>query len=170
MKVNGMKDFTMDRGFTILEVLIAMTLLSIAILGIAGLAGTAIRSSGYSQAITQANNLAQDRIEALQSVDFSNFQATDTATARTDLRRTCTGPTGPASRPVYSCTPSSPTLALGTKNYTWSYTVTYIDLNGNGAANPNIDNTKRLDVTISWTDPMWHTQKSLSVVTIRSRG
>jgi type IV pilus modification protein PilV len=159
-----------DKGFTILEVLIAMTLLSIGILGIAGLAGTAVRSSSYSQALTQGTNLAQERIETLQSVDFSNLQATDTTTARTDLRRTCTGPTGPVSRPVYSCTPTTTALPLGNKTFNWSYTVTYIDLNGDGTANPNSDKTKRLDITISWTDTLWHTTKSLSVVTIRSRG
>ena len=50
------------RGFTLIEVLIAMTILSIGILGVAGLAGTVIRSSGYSQALTQATNIAQEKL------------------------------------------------------------------------------------------------------------
>ncbi len=157
-----------ESGFTLLEVLLAMTILSIGILGISGLAGNAIRSSGYSQALTQATNLAQDRIEALQSVDFMNLQSTDTATARTDLRRNCTQTDFTASRPVFSCTPTTQTITVGNRNYTWSYTVTLVDLDGNLTAT-NGDGLKRIDVTVSWTDSIFQTTKSLVLATLRSR-
>jgi len=153
-------------GFTMIEILIAMTILAIGILGIGGLASTAIRTSGYSQAMTQANNLAQDRMEAMMSVDFNNLEATDTTTARTDLRRTCTQTDMTASRPVWTCTPTTPTITVGGKPYTWSYTVTGLDLSGDGVADKS-DGLKRLDVTITWTDPLWHSTKSTSVVTLR---
>lgn len=159
-----------DAGFTLIEVLIAMTILSIGILGIAGLAGTAVKTSGYSQAVTQATNLAQDRIEALLSVDFLNIHTTDNTAARTDLRRTCVQTDATVSRPVYTCTPTNATIDVGTMPFTWSYTVTLIDLDNNGTANHIADGLKRVDVTISWTDVLWHTTKSLTFVTLRSRG
>lgn len=147
-----------------------MTILSIGILGIAGLAGTAIRTSGYSQALTKATNLAQGRIEALMSVNYLNLQSSDSLTPRTDLRRTCTGPTGPVSRPVYTCTPTTSTITVGNIPFTWSYTVTYIDLDGNGTANQFTDGLKRVDLTVLWTDVLWHTTKNLTVVTLRTKG
>lgn len=159
-----------DSGFTLVEVLIAMAILSVGILGIAGLAGTAVKSSGYSKSLTQATNLAQDRIEALMSVDYLNIQASDSLTSRADLRRTCTGPVGPANRPVYTCTPTSNTITIDNTPFTWAYTVTYIDLDNNGTANQLSDGLKRIDLTISWPDLLWHSTKSTTIVTLRTRG
>ncbi len=158
-----------NRGFTLVEVLIAMTILSIGILGIAGLAGTAIKSSGYSQAITQANNLAQEKIESLLSVDYNNVQATDTTTSNIALRRTCAQTGFDPNRPEYTCTPTSADITSLGKPFTWSYKVAYMDLDGVDGANPSIDGLKRVDVTISWTDILWHTTKSVTIVTLRSR-
>lgn len=158
-----------NRGFTLLEILISLTILAVGILGIAGLAGTAIKSSGYSQAVTQATNISQKMIESLQSVDFDNLQASDNLTSRTELRRTCVQTDMSLSRPVYTCTPTL-TVSNEGKIYTWTYTVTYIDLDNNGTANPNADGLKRIDVTVSWSDPLWHTTKSLSVATLRTNG
>lgn len=157
------------KGFTLLEVLIAITLLSIGILGIAGLAGTAIKSSGYSQAITQANNLAQEKVEALLSVDYNNIQATDTATANVALRRTCAQTGFAASRPEYTCTPTTATVTSLGKPFTWAYKVIYMDLDGDGTANAGVDGLKRIDLTVSWTDVLWHTNKSVTIVSLRSR-
>jgi len=168
MKVKGMKTIANDRGFTILEVILAMTLLSIAILGIAGLAGTAIKSSSYSQSITQGNNLSQKLIEELMVVDFDNLQITDTTISNTVLRRTCTQTGFDVDAPEYTCNAVNPVL-VDTREFTWSYKVTYIDLDGDGVAAPSSDRLKKLDVTVSWTDQLWHTTKSLKVVTLRSK-
>jgi len=162
-----MKKIT-DRGFTLVEVLVAMTILSIGILGIAGLAGTAIRSSSYSRAITQANNFAQERLEGLMGVSYNNIEASDAAAG--DFQRACTGPVGPANAPVYTCVPANPTKTIGSIDYTWSYTVTYVDLDANGTAVPNVDGLKRVDLTVSWSDQLWLAQKSVTLTTLRSRG
>ena len=158
---------TADKGFTLIEVLVALTILSIGILGIAGLAGTGIKSSNYSRSLTQATNFAQERLEGLMGVNYSNIQATDLAAG--DLARNCVGPAGPANAPVYTCTPTG-TKTIGGTVYTWSYTVTYIDLDGNGTAVPNVDGLKRVDLTVSWTDQLWNAQKSVTLVTLRTRG
>ena len=149
------------RGFTLIEVLVALSILAVGMIGIAGLAGTAWRALHKSQATTQAINLAQDRIEALQSVPFDNLEVTDAT-------MTCTGPAGPVSRPQHTCTPTSAPIDLG-KLYTWSYTVTHIDLNGDGEAIPNQDELKRIDVTVFWTSGLLGTQNSTTVTSMRSR-
>ncbi|MBI2412204.1 MAG: type IV pilus modification protein PilV [Deltaproteobacteria bacterium] len=156
---------TGSRGFTLVEVLIAVTILSIGILGIAGLAGTVVKSSSYSKSVTQATNIAQDKIESLLSVDFDNLQSTDTTTARTDLRRTCVQTDATLARPVYTCTPSS-TITKDGRTYTWAYTVTLIDLDASG--NASADGLKRLDVTVSWMDAVWNSTRSLTLTTLRS--
>lgn len=157
-------------GFTILEVLLAIAILAVGILGAAGLAGNAIRSSFYSQSITRAVNLAVDRIESLQSVDYNSLEVDDT-TGRVDLRRDCSNdPTWTAAKPVFACTPTTSTINIDGKPYTWSYKVTYIDLDASGTADPTADKLKRVDVTISWTDALWQAQKSTTVSTFRSKG
>ncbi len=163
-----MKAFA-DKGFTLVEVLIAMTILSIGILGVAGLAGTAMKSSGYSQAVTQANNLAQLKTEELLSVDYRNLHLSDT-TGILSLRRSCSLSDATVSRPVYTCTPSDPEITLDNREFNWSYTVAFIDLDGNGTADPNKDKLKRLDVTITWTDTLWRSTKSVILTTMRTRG
>ena len=158
-----------DKGFTILEVLIAVALLSVGILAVSSLMGTSIKGSSYSQALTQANNYAQERLERLQSVSYNNLQLTDTAAAPDDLKRNCAQADFTASRPVYTCTPTA-TRDIGNRTYTWVYEVIYIDLDGSGTANPGVDGLKRLNVTVSWTDQLWNATKSITVTSLRSEG
>lgn len=161
---------TSQKGFTLLEVLIAVSLLSIGILGIAGLAGTAVKTSGYSQAMSQANNLAQKRLEALLSVDYLNIEVDDATTPITELRRDCAQTDATVSKPVFTCTPLTATETIGNRPFRWDYTVTYIDLNGNGVANANQDGLKEVKLNVYWTDTLWHVEKSVTVITMRSRG
>ncbi len=156
-------------GFTLVEVLIAVSILAIGILGLTGLAGTAIKNSSYSQAVSSANNLAQERVEALLSVPYSNIHLTDTTTARADLRRNCTQTDATPAKPVWSCTPTTATIPIGNMNFDWSYTVSLIDLSGNGIANANLDGLKEVTVTVTWTDIMFGTPKSIVLVTMRAR-
>jgi len=156
------------RGFSLVEVLVAMTILSIGILGITGLAGTSVKSGAFAQNMTQATNLAQDRIEALQSVLFITLHVTDTVTARTDLQRTCTGPVGPVNRPVYTCTPLN-SVVMGGKTFTWTYIVTFIDLDGNGTASESSDALKRLDVVVTWRDALNQTTNTTTMTAMLTK-
>lgn len=157
-------------GFTLIEILVALTILSIGILGIAGLAGTAVKNSGYSQAMTQANNLAQKKLEALLGIDYQNLEASDPTNPSVELQRACSQTDATASRPVFSCTMTSPSTVIGNRTFQWSYAVTYIDVDGSGTANPNQDGLKRIDVTVTWSDLLWNATKSITVATMRSRG
>lgn len=157
-------------GFTLVEILIAMTILAIGILGVASLSGTAIKSSAYARGLTQATNAAQNRAEALLGIAYANLEFS--GAERADLDRICAGPTGPVSRPVYACAITSPLvigIAPDTKTYTWRYTVTLIDLNGDGTAN-NTDGLKRIDVTVDWKDIISRgTTRTVTVTTMRAR-
>ncbi|MBI5886030.1 MAG: prepilin-type N-terminal cleavage/methylation domain-containing protein [Deltaproteobacteria bacterium] len=156
-------------GFTLIEILVAMTILSIGLLGIAALTGTAYKSASYARALTQATNVAQNRVEALLGIPYANLEAS--LAERPDLARACAGPAGGAARPVYDCIPTSQ-LTIGvapdTKTYTWSYTVTLIDLNADGTANAT-DGLKRIDVTVNWADPLSNSTNTVVVTTMRAR-
>ncbi len=60
-------------GFTLLEVLISMVILSIALLGLAALATTTIRSNTFSNDYSTATSLAQDQLETLVNTSFANL-------------------------------------------------------------------------------------------------
>jgi type IV pilus assembly protein PilV len=77
MKKNGLAD---DKGFSMLELLIAITILAIAILGLATLQSRGIRGNDLGFRTTQALALAQDELEILiNSGTGSNFPLTATA-------------------------------------------------------------------------------------------
>lgn len=60
-----MNALTNNKGFTLLEVLIAMCLLAIAMLGLATLQSRGIRGNDLGNRTTQAIGLAQDQLEQL---------------------------------------------------------------------------------------------------------
>ena len=169
MKVDCKKKFLSPdardaRGFSLVEVLVAMSILAVGILGVMSLSATGVNTGFFAQNMSQATSIAQDRIEALQSIPFANLQVTDATATRIDLRRTCAGPGGPATRPVYTCTPSAP-IVLGTRSFTWTYTVTLLDLDGSAAAVEG-DGLKRLDVAVTWADTLSRTTKTTTTTTV----
>jgi prepilin-type N-terminal cleavage/methylation domain-containing protein len=56
-----------ERGFTLIEVMIAMVLTAIAIMGIIALYVTETKASGFSRHSTEASVLAQDRLEMMRT-------------------------------------------------------------------------------------------------------
>ncbi len=60
---------TDTKGFTLIEVLMAMAILSIGILAVATLQISAVQNNGLGNLITQATMLAQEKMESLKSSD-----------------------------------------------------------------------------------------------------
>jgi Tfp pilus assembly protein PilV len=57
-----------EAGFTMIEVMVAMLLTAIAIIGILALFMTQTKASGYSRHTTEATTLAEDKIEKLRTM------------------------------------------------------------------------------------------------------
>lgn len=73
--------FRRNSGFTMIEVLMAIVILSIALVTLAGLLTTTIRSSTVSRDATIATNLASQKLEDLRTTaaaDFDNGVIDDT--------------------------------------------------------------------------------------------
>ncbi len=156
-----------EAGFTLVELLVALSILSIGLLGLAGLATNAMKASNNAMSMTQASNIAQDRLEALLSIEIANLNATDLTASPLALERTCTQTDNALSRPVWSCTPSAP-VTVDAHIYTWGYKITHIDLDGNGIAILSHDALLRIDLSVYWADMLWGSQKSVTTTALRS--
>ncbi len=78
---NIFDEMRVNNGFTMIEVLIAIVILSIALVTLAGLLTTTIRSTTVSRDATIAANLASQRLEDLRTTaaaDFDNAVLDDT--------------------------------------------------------------------------------------------
>jgi type II secretion system protein I len=62
-------------GFTLMEVLVAMTLLSLGLLGVANLTIGIIKGNTYSRNVTTATIVAQQQIEQAQRIGYTSANA-----------------------------------------------------------------------------------------------
>ena len=77
-----------QQGFTIIEVMIAVAILTIGILGVASMQVSAIRGNNLSDNITCALTLAEDKMEELLGLDYDNPELEDVVQANNaDLSR-----------------------------------------------------------------------------------
>ena len=66
-----MMNFSMkSKGFTLIEVLIALVILSVAFLGLAGLMVQTTKNNSFGGRMTEAATLAQDKLEELRAVSW----------------------------------------------------------------------------------------------------
>ena len=70
-----MKRMRNQRGFTLLEVLISIIILSVALLALAGLQIISIRGNAFGGTMTEAITLGRDKIEDLKRDDWDNVAA-----------------------------------------------------------------------------------------------
>jgi type IV pilus assembly protein PilV len=69
-----------NKGFTLIEVLVAMVILSVGLLGTAALTTGIINSNKVSNRISTATTCAQDNMEDIRRLGFSGMPASDTTT------------------------------------------------------------------------------------------
>tara|TARA_B100000315_G_scaffold141720_1_gene130780 strand:+ start:2363 stop:2854 length:492 start_codon:yes stop_codon:yes gene_type:complete len=62
-----------QKGFTLLEVLIALTILSVGLLGLASITASVIRTNSFSDDFTTTTALAQDKLEELVNTTFGGL-------------------------------------------------------------------------------------------------
>jgi prepilin-type N-terminal cleavage/methylation domain-containing protein len=69
-----------NKGFTLLEILVAITVFSIGLLGMATLTTGIIKGNKFSKNMTTATTLAQDQMEKIIGVGYSGTPTSDTTT------------------------------------------------------------------------------------------
>jgi type IV pilus modification protein PilV len=62
-----------DNGFTLIEVLIAIVILSVGLLGMAALTTGIIRGNTFSNELTTATTLAQDKMEEIRRIRVTGY-------------------------------------------------------------------------------------------------
>jgi len=65
-----MSESIQTRGFTLVEVLIALVILAFSLLGMAGLMATTTHNNSYGGHLTEAATLAEDKLEQLRATPF----------------------------------------------------------------------------------------------------
>jgi prepilin-type N-terminal cleavage/methylation domain-containing protein len=68
-------NYIQDEGFTLIEIMIALVVLSIGLVSLAGLQINIIKGNSISKRITTAVSIAEEIIEQLKSTPYDNIQA-----------------------------------------------------------------------------------------------
>ena len=124
-----MKRLSNQNGFTLLELLIALTILTIGLLGLAGLHIAAIQGNVSGFKISTATAVAQERVEELKALDGSSA-ALSTGAHADDGNQVVQGITYNRSYTIQDNTPVSGTSTM-TLTITWVEPRTGITRNTN---------------------------------------
>jgi len=80
-----------SKGFSMIEMLIALVILAISLLALAGLMATTTRSNAFGGHMTEAATFAQDKLEELKTIPWTNIVGgTDTKPGSTGITYTRT--------------------------------------------------------------------------------
>ncbi len=71
-----MNCLTKSKGFSLIEVLIALVILAISLLALAGLMATTVRNNSFGGHVTEASTLAQDKLEEFRAMRWDDVQVT----------------------------------------------------------------------------------------------
>ena len=67
-----------EKGFTLLEVIVAISILTVGLLAVASMQLSAIRGNAFAEGVTEATSLAVDRMEYLMALDYGDADVDDT--------------------------------------------------------------------------------------------
>jgi prepilin-type N-terminal cleavage/methylation domain-containing protein len=77
---------TRSKGFSLIEVMIALVILAVALLALAGLMATTMKNASFGGYITEAATFAQDKLEQLRAAPWTSIVAgADTRTGSTGI-------------------------------------------------------------------------------------
>jgi type IV pilus assembly protein PilV len=135
-----------QKGFSLIEILIAITVFAIGILAVAGMQIAAIKGNSFANDLTKATTLAQDRMEELIGLSYADPLLDDTngnSHAGIDDAN-ATADHNDSNNPVD-----------GRYNISW-----------NIAPDHPINNTKEIRVIMTWTDK--GAQKRVSITSMKA--
>lgn len=66
-----------EKGFSLIEVLIAISILSIGLLAVAKMQGSALNGGSFASAVTESATLAQDKLEFFLSLPYNDAALVD---------------------------------------------------------------------------------------------
>ena len=127
------KGINNERGFTLVEVILAVALLVFGILAVASMQGFALRGNSFGITVTEGTTLAADRLEKLMALGYDHSSLLDTdgdGIAGLDDATDATAD-------------QKATVVRAKRTYTLYWNV---------ADNAVIDNTKTLNLIAIWTD------------------
>lgn len=140
-----------DKGVTLVETMIAVTILSIVVLGIMAMYNSASKGSVFMGIRTTAAILAKDKIESMMGETYARVMAT---------------PAAAIINPNDASNPYPPeTFTINKRNFTRYITVYKMDERPDGTlvelAEDAENGLKKIKVEIKWTEPGNSSQKSL---------
>ena len=115
-----------EKGFTLIEVMIALVIFSIGILGVAAMQINFIQGNATARGVTEAAGQASGKMEALVAMQYTDA----------DLDLTAAG------------SPHSETVG----DYTLDWIVSHPDADASGTVNDDEDQFKLIQLTVSWND------------------
>ncbi|RJP58606.1 MAG: prepilin-type N-terminal cleavage/methylation domain-containing protein [Deltaproteobacteria bacterium] len=141
--------FSNEKGFTLLEILIAMTILSVGLLALAEMTVYVIRSNAVGNKVTDATVLAQDKLEELRTLGYSDTQLSNG------------GDNNDVSTDIHSGTPSFPLFTgpdhTDTCNSSCSVTISQTPQRvWNVADDTPASGMKTVTVIVGWKDSINH--------------
>jgi len=142
--------FSNQKGFTLLEVLIAITILSVGLLALAEMTVYVIRSNAVGNKVTDATVLAQDKLEKLKNLSYTDAQLDDTdsntADVSTNIHSTPTLFTSPDHSDAYPNDATGHAVTIGpSPQRVW-----------NVAADTPASGMKTVTVIVGWNDSINH--------------
>jgi len=135
---------TGQKGFSLIEILIAISILAIGLLALAEMQITAIQGNAFSSTTTDATTLAQDRMEQLMALTYSSLTTDDDLNA--------------GSHPPGTQAQVPGTAQVQGVNYTISWDVT---------DDSPMNNTKTINVIVTWTENS--RQRTVSIQSVKPR-